>query len=267
MKSLWFKSSLLCCFLLAHMTVALASTTNTQMKSLQFEEDQTWPVSDQNGVPSTDGGGGGRGDCLRTEIPMMAVIAPNHVSDNYPGLGQTVSPTPSIWIYVPYAADEVTMGKFVIQDQDGEQNLWETEFTLPEQTPGFVKVSLPTTLTSSANWQTGKPYIWYFDLNCPRATESTTPITPASVNGWISPITLESNLISQLQTAQSTEQKMQIYRSADLWYDWVETAVQEGENSEAWRLVLQSSFRDSEHFSVLENAPIAGSVITSSPPN
>lgn len=168
-------------------------------------------------VPGRRRGGARRGTCSETENPLLALTSATEVeTDTLPEIyvgGMTTAEQPTFWFDVPYALTDELTAEFVLQDIQG-QDVYRTtsaEFSLPNQTPGIVSVSV----SGEARLEIGKAYQWYFKVDC--GSES-----PLYVQGGIERVALSPQTQSQIAAASSLE-KAAIYQENEIWYDAIDT--------------------------------------------
>ena len=165
------------------------------------------------GTPHSEDGTGSRGDCPTVELGMKSIVGENS------RFQLAANPFPTFWVYVPYTREQVPTGKFVLQDEAGENQFWETDFQLPEKT-GIVGISLPT---SEQPLVPGKVYRWYFEVNCP-GKSSNEEITPISVTGLVEFVP-RPELQNQLNSTSLSIERAKIYAENGIWYDTITELV------------------------------------------
>ena len=110
------------------------------------------------GRPNTRTSGGTKNpDCPKVDPPMTALVPEN--------MGLTVSNSPTFWFYIPYNSQEVQTGQFVLQDEEGERDIYRTTFNLSTNS-GIVSIPLPENLPKSLEIE--RPYLWSFLVLCNR---------------------------------------------------------------------------------------------------
>ena len=139
--------------------VKLLSEKKTDLDNLDFSG---------TGRPNTRTTGGTKNpDCPKVN-PLMTALVPEE-------MGLTVSNSPTFWFYIPYKYQEVQTGQFVLQDEEGERDIYRTTFDFsdtpesdtPESaTPGIVSIPLPENLPKSLEIE--RPYLWSFLVFCNR---------------------------------------------------------------------------------------------------
>ena len=177
---------------------------------------QKSPDFSKLGRPGRRIGGGSRNPCPLTNPPLTALIPISN-------WGETVAERPTLWFYVPYSPQQVSSGKFVLQEVQGDKqedyvyrDLYEIPFALP-RTPGLVSFNIPAT---KAPLEIGKKYFWSFKLYCqpPEASTSDASSNPSiSVEGWMDRVQPTPKLEEQLKAA--TEPEYAIYTNHLIWYD------------------------------------------------
>ena len=125
-------------------------------------------------------GGGGRGPLcpafLATSIKaLVPSLEGSEGSTSELVWGRTTQANPTLWFYVPYAADRLKFAKLVVLDEN-KQLLpqYPLRISLVE-TPGIISVQLPDPL------EINKLYSWYFSVICSTEKPSRNP----SIRGWI----------------------------------------------------------------------------------
>ncbi|MGL5081462.1 MAG: DUF928 domain-containing protein [Microcoleaceae cyanobacterium] len=157
---------------------------------------RTWPGNRQ--------GGGSRGNCPATTLPLTALIPPNN-------FGLTVSASPTLWFYVPYKSTQVYQAELILLDQNQRSVLKQPITIQLSETPGIISVSLSSTLVSL---EPNQEYHWFFELVCDPEHPSKNP----RVDGWIQPVEPTSELRTQLSN-DLTEKNYNAYITHGIWYD------------------------------------------------
>jgi Domain of Unknown Function (DUF928) len=174
--------------------------------------------------------------CKDTIQPLTALIPEREA-------GKTTSDRPTFWFYVPYTAEEIRIGKFLLLDRDEKSYISQTAFTLP-QTPGIISISLPPGYPLEDN----SFYHWYLELYCQPNTSDRPDL---EVDGWIERVPKTSDLQHPIDP-----------EIPNLWYDVLtdlgnqRLAFPEDENlKDAWTNLLQSVGLEA-----LDREPLAGAV-------
>ncbi len=216
------------------------------------------PPLPNNGTPKTTLGTGTRGDCLyKAENPPLTHLAGDKNFES------TVSEYPTFWVYVPYTSEEAPSGEFSLQD--GEEDVYRTSFQLPGK-PGIVGISLPA---NAKPLEVGKTYRWYFEINCP-SSNSTNQKTPASVTGIVKRVSPSIELAEELKNAKTPLERIAAYTKHSIWYETLTELAQlrlkEPENPAIKKLWVDLLTDDNIGLNSIAPQPIAGNVITNSPP-
>jgi hypothetical protein len=206
-------------------------------------------------LPDTPDSSGSRGDCIAKSIPMTRLVGRE-------SLNLTVSSHPTVWVYVPYTAEEAPSGVFSLQDRAGTEEIWETEFQLPN-TPGIVSITLPS---NQPALDVDTTYRWYFELSCPTVNGSDRHTSPASITGLVQRVSL-SNIEIQLNNVSTALERAEIYAQNGIWYETIDELanlrLRDRENSsleQEWVELLNR-----QGLGQIAEEPIVGNVIIPSP--
>ncbi|MCC3409115.1 MAG: DUF928 domain-containing protein [Microcoleus sp. PH2017_10_PVI_O_A] len=133
--------------------------------------------------------------CKRTN-KLLTFLAPrqNH--------RVTTSPYPTFWFYIPYGAEDIKNGEFVLVTQDEKTLIYKASFQLPK-TPGIVNISLPESANYALN--EGKFYHWYLRIYCQTNTNNRADL---AVDGWV-----------QKVAATAETERLINAGAPDIWYD------------------------------------------------
>ena len=219
------------------------SLTPVIMASESGNEEGDWGEEHRGKQTST----GSRNDCPDVAADLTALIPTTK-------WGKTVSQSPTFWFYVPYTSEQIAFGKFILQNQQGFNQIEPIKFTV-HQTPGFVSFTLPETTPPLELWT---DYYWAFELYCSPTTRS-----PIYVAGWIQSVLPNGDINEQLYA--ETPQIYQVYWEKMIWFDAVNELIQQrlkqpnDRTLEAeWLRLLQDAGLDTEQ---LPTEPILGTVI------
>jgi len=176
------------------------------------------PGGTRGGCPSGLGGGSEpmAGPSLTPLVPQQ-----NH-------FGQTVSPYPTFYWYVP----EITAqsAEFVLMDDD-DNEVYTTKFQLdPNHKGGLVSLSLPDK-AGLPPLEVGQTYRWYFSLICDEFDRGTDIFT----DGWVRRVDPPTETL-----ATSND-----YAQAGIWFEALELLAedrraQSGTTDLAWQELLTS---------------------------
>jgi hypothetical protein len=122
-------------------------------------------------------------------------------------LGLTAAERPNFWFYVPYPLTPERSVKFMLQDETGK-DIYQATLSGSATTPGVMDFVLPPTVPAL---EVGKWYHWFFTVYCNEEE-------PVLVDGWVSRVTLNPSLETQLAQAKPRE-KIALYRQAGIWYE------------------------------------------------
>ncbi|MGC9505169.1 DUF928 domain-containing protein [Baaleninema sp.] len=174
-------------------SIAMASLmVSPETIAVDFEPPDRGSEGDREGSSS-------RTFCPAVNRPLLAIVPEN-------SFGQTISPRPRFWFYVPY--DEVRPLVFVLRDSR-DRIVYETQLNHSGDA-GFVEIALPETTTLDV----GQPYYWRFSYRC-------NPALPAEddlVYGTIERIAAPDNLQPPELGSPSIDRAGQ-YAAAHLWFD------------------------------------------------
>jgi hypothetical protein len=189
--------------------------SNNQPFPAQINLTQVEKDPPNRGTPPGKEGTGSRGDCIsQQDKPPLTRIVGGHQSQF------TVKDYPTIWVYLPYTAQEASNGEFSLQDGDIE--IFRTRLKIPSKS-GIVGVSLPSNIPAL---KVGKEYRWYFDINCSRNLSSNNSSTPASVTGIVQRKLISVELERDLKTTKSLLEKVLVYAKHNIWYEAITELAQ-----------------------------------------
>ncbi|MCC5898879.1 MAG: DUF928 domain-containing protein [Phormidium sp. BM_Day4_Bin.17] len=216
-------------------------------KQLRFERPR---IPRNIGSPPRGRGGGSRGDCpYKPDFPPMMALVPGNATK------LTVRESPTVWVYVPYTADEVNQGKFYLQNEDGKQEFFRVDVQLPS-TPGVVGIQFPSTYRLTLN----NIYQWNFEIDCP--TQDEPDSRRAIVIGFIQRIDTPEPI--EVAPGESSLDDAELYALAGIWYEAIDTLARLKLNSEERELVERewnSLLRDETILlQELTDAPVVGYV-------
>lgn len=211
----------------------------------------------KRGTPPAKEGTGSRGDCIyQQDKPSLTRIVGGNQSYF------SVKDYPTIWVYLPYTAQEATSGEFSLQD--GDMEVYHTRFKLPSRS-GVVGITLPSTIPAL---KVGKEYRWYFDINCSRNISSNNSSTPASVTGIVERKLISVELEKDLKTAKTPLDKILIYAKNDIWYEAITELAQlrlnEPNNSTLQKIWIEILNTKNFGLANIFQEPIIGNMILTS---
>ena len=157
-------------------------------------------------------GGGSRGPCKNYQA--LTALVP--VTEKYIW-GLTVAEHPTFWFFVPQAHSGQVTVEFVVQDET-DNYLYRTTFTMPITKAGVVKISVPSTTKSL---EIGKSYKWTFSIYC--APEK--PSAYVFVQGSVQRVALNSAFEGQLEAATPMEW-VSFYANNGIWHEALTTLAE-----------------------------------------
>lgn len=183
-----------------------------------------------DGKPGNGTAGDSRDGCPSVE-PKLTVLMPDS------NLGRTTLEQPTIWFYVPYTSTQIALAIFSLQDTSGEDVGDPIEFSLPDESPGFVSVTLPEALSLES---TDTPYHWYFELYCDVNG------SPVYVDGWVEQVGASPDLQSQLADGEIPTDVA--YTNNVIWFDAIAALAElrtqnptDTELAERWQALLTAT--------------------------
>lgn len=144
----------------------------------------------------------------------------------------TASETPSFWFYVPDRSADVVSGEFLLLTRDGKQRLHAIHFTLPEEAPGIVSITLPYSL-ELGDFEEGT-YYWQVSLNC-RDKEGSEP--DPLVYGWVKRV---EEIAAPQGQATETEPNLSYDDITNLASQLQQNSPDRSEIEKEWRNLLES---------------------------
>ncbi|MBE9129247.1 MULTISPECIES: DUF928 domain-containing protein [unclassified Coleofasciculus] len=196
----------------------------------------------RSGSPDGREPGGTRGPCEDVGSPFTPLLP---VTDSEFS-GFTLTEYPTFWFYIPYQTSSVSSGKFTLEDRE-ENLVYRLRFKLPE-TPGFVRVSLPTTEKAL---EKNKDYRWTLMLYC--TSPGSSERDRVWHQGWVERLEMPE-LESLVQTAPLTQQ-LELYIENNIWYDASINLPQIRNSPTDWERLLRAIGLEE-----LEQEAIAGDV-------
>lgn len=169
----------------------------------------------EDGRPGRRRGAGSRDSCPEKaqDKHIMALVPEINLEQQQTPLvlGLTTTEHPTFWFYVPYQPNPPRDVKFVLFDVEDEEDIYEATFQF-NSTPGVISISLPVDVTPL---EIGRNYRWSFSFICNPRNRSADDV----VMGWIKRITLDTNLMSQLESATTQRERILLYAANGIWHD------------------------------------------------
>ncbi|MEH2247678.1 DUF928 domain-containing protein [Nostoc sp.] len=196
-------------FLLVNITQLSVQSQQSNTTKIRFVQPTIEKQPENRGAPRDRTGAGTRGDCPVANKPLTALVP--LVSKTV--LSLTTNEHPTFWFYVPYVPQNINSVKLVLLD---EKNNSLTKEPIPitlSNTPGVIRVSVPTT---EKPLEIGQYYHWYFLIDCNPQSRS----EDIAVEGLVQRIVLKDELTRRLHTATPLQQ-VALYAQAGIWQDAV----------------------------------------------
>lgn len=154
------------------------------------------------GLPGRREGAGTRGPVTVCKEPLMALMPDTN-------LGQTLSPYPSFFFYIPATAPQTVQFELL---GENDQSIYKTTFNTAGK-PGVISIRLPDT-AGLPPLEVGKDYRWEFSISC----NADIPEDDQLVEGWVQRVAPNPALAGNLQKS-SPRDRAALYASAGLWQD------------------------------------------------
>jgi Domain of Unknown Function (DUF928) len=200
---------------------------------------------DRKGTPPAGNQTGSRGNCPKTEIPLLALGGNS-------GYTLTISESPTFWFYIPYTSDRAKSGEFELQDESGK-TVYQTPVSLPSS-PKIVPVRLDRAL------QPNRQYRWYLAINCSSQPSLEGIASEGYVTGLVERILPTAELEHLLKTAQTPLERLQIYAQNGIWYDTIAQLAQFYLEQPTWESTWQD-FLENVGLESIANASLDGSEV------
>lgn len=114
--------------------------------------------------------------CQQADNPELSSIRPLESKASL-----TIRNTPTLLFYVPYSANTIQKGEFVLQTRSLE-DVYQVDFEIPV-TPGFVSIQLPQPTTAEVSYlEPNQYYRYFFTVTCVTETEE---VLDRTVEGWV----------------------------------------------------------------------------------
>ena len=154
-----------------------------------------------------DAGSRGRNNlpelCPQMKKPLLALIPQTN-------LGYTLASHPTFWLYIPGYSDSIN---FTLKDKDTGEEIYQTKFNV-ESEEGIISLKLPSFVP---RLKLGKEYRWRFVFNCRNEPKN------LSVEGVVARKATTENLTSQLNSAATVMEMIDIYEENGLWHETITT--------------------------------------------
>ena len=141
--------------------------------------------------------------CLQMEKPLLALIPQSN-------FGYTLASHPTFWLYLPGYNNSIN---FTLKDEDTGKEIYQTKFNV-ESERGIISLKLPS---AAPRLQVGKEYRWQFVFNCRNESKN------LSVEAVVARKATTESLTSQLSSATTVMEMIDIYGKNGLWHETITT--------------------------------------------
>ncbi|MEM1172835.1 MAG: DUF928 domain-containing protein [Cyanobacteria bacterium P01_H01_bin.35] len=190
-------------------TNALAMTDKVRVAELptsEFPSPVESKLADRIRVPRRTRGGvkSNGGSCAENEKSFLALINPGNQSE------KTLASHPNFWLYVPRSSGDIT---FNLVDNYSEEEIYQTKFNI-ESEGGFINFKLPSAAPPLEEAEDDlQTYSWIATFNCGDKE--------LIVKGVVQRIPASDSLMSELESAETVLEKIDIYKENDLWHETI----------------------------------------------
>ena len=187
---------------------SLGNSLLPQIARKETEEDSDIEIPGES-RPGNRGDGGGRDPnnppelCPQMEKPFLALVPQSN-------FGYTLASHPTFWLYIPGYSDSIN---FTLKDEDTGEEIYQTKFNL-ESEQGIISLKLPS---AAPRLKVGKEYRWRFVFNCRNDPKN------LFVEGVVARKATTENLTSQLNSAATVMEMIDIYEENGLWHETITT--------------------------------------------
>jgi len=174
----------------------------------------------KEGLPSRRVGAGTRGECTTLASTEKMATKQNKllmplIPENI--LSKTISPSPTLYWYVPETA--VNRAEFRVVDQR-DKPLYTAIIPLSGKA-GIVSYKIPANVANRI-LRPNQQYEWMFSLLCDRNDPSGNPF----VRGILQRVPSQASLVNQLRGAKPSD-RSRIYAQAGIWQEAISEVVQQ----------------------------------------
>lgn len=163
-------------------------------------------------------GSGSRSDCQNI-FPEngLKLLVPEEKVVHYTALSQ-----PNFYVYARMKSPIDLVFNLVIPDINADNPIIQKPLTISQ--PGVKQIKLPT----NVKLKTGQIYLWQIGIPCKNNPERMAQALRAAVKK----IPLDPDLENQLEQANSTKERMEIYQNRQIWYDLLDLVKQNSSSEE-----------------------------------
>lgn len=181
------------------------------------------------GNPPSGPGGGVRGNGVQA-VNIIPLTPKDEATNTF--WGQTLSATPTFFLYVPAGIDKTI--KFYLVDELEGETIYEAILT-PPSSGGIVSFAMRK--EGGKTLKEDRLYSWYFEIQVNLTESNLNPL----VSGLIQRIAPSPELMTRLQAAVTDDDRARIYAVNGLWYDLIATAATlRSTNPLNWEAMLNS---------------------------
>jgi Domain of Unknown Function (DUF928) len=219
----------------SNMTVGQTNSLPTNLATIQFQP----PPVPSRGAPGKRGTGASRGECLRSQTPLTALVPSfNNSQKDQDVWGLTTRERPTFWFYIPFARGCSTI-ELVLQDDAGVP-LYQIPVTVPTK-PGIISVQLPATAPAL---KPNRMYHWLLQVRVKLKDLEEEELFV--VDGWIQRINPSTKLSQKLKQTP-TDKQARLYAENGIWFDALTTLAelrlknsQDTAIAQDWKSLLKS---------------------------
>ena len=238
------KAGLAIAFALVEITSCLEIAQAQLSPNIQVVSDNQQPILGPDSLATGRDPKVPRGPCEAADIAYTPLLPVTESGFS----GFTLTGYPTFWFYVRHNTNDISFGKFSIEDEQKNQ-VYETYLKLPK-TPGFVSISIPTT---TKPLEKNKQHHWTFTRYCISNYQSD-DAPKAWHEGTIQRLDMPA-LETQLKTA-TLEERSKLYIENRIWYDAPGDLPKSKNFAQDWRNLLRAIGLEQ-----LAQEPIAGEVV------
>lgn len=167
-------------------------------RELKMRDGRRIPGGTRGGVKSNGG------SCTENEKSFLALINEANKWE------RTLASHPNFWLYVPRSNGEI---KFNLVDNYSEEQIYQTKFNI-ESEGGFINFKLPSAAPPLEEAEDElQTYSWVFTFNCGDKE--------LLVRGMLKRVPASDSLMSEIESAKTVMEKIDIYEKNDLWHETI----------------------------------------------
>ena len=185
---------------------SLGNSLLPQIARKETEEDSDIEIPGES-RPGNRGDGGGRDPnnppelCPQMEKPFLALVPQSN-------FGYTLASYPTFWLYIPGYSQSIN---FALEDEATGKEIYGTKFNVKSER-GIISLKLPS---AAPPLKVGQQYRWRFVFDCGDGPED------LSVDGVVERMAPSNSLTSQLNSATTAMERINIYGKNGLWHETI----------------------------------------------